>query len=137
MVLRFAATRRWTRDRLPAAQRFNVGGATFGRAFDDGLVAGDRGAAGFAEIAARPLRKGRFAPSEIYCFVDYADVTLLARPTNPRIGYQLGSWGGGIRLAYANHATIGVELADAWKQPVPGFDQGWRVALNWKLSIRP
>lgn len=137
MVLRVAATGRWTRDRLPAAQRFNVGGATFGRAFDDGLIAGDRGAAGFAEITARPLRTGRFAPSEIYGFVDYADVTLLARQTNPRIGYQLGSWGGGVRVAYADHATIGVELADAWKQPVPGFDQGWRVAFSWKLSIRP
>lgn len=137
MVLRLAATGRWTRDRLPAAQRFNVGGATFGRAFDDGLVAGDRGAAGSAEIAARPLRKGRIAPSEVYGFFDYADVTLLSRPTIPRIGYQLGSWGGGIRVAYADHATTGVELADAWKQLVPGFDQGWRVALNWKLSIRP
>ncbi|UKK83435.1 hypothetical protein L7H23_12775 [Sphingopyxis sp. BSN-002] len=136
-VLRLAAVGRWTRDRLPAAQRFNVGGATFGRAFDEGLVAGDRGGAGFAEFALRPLKTGKLAQSEIYGFADYADVTLLARPTNLRTGYQLGSWGGGVRLSYADNATIGLEVADAWKQPVPGFDQGWRVALSWKLSIRP
>ncbi len=136
-VLRAAATGRWTRDRLPAAQRFSVGGATFGRAFDDGLVNGDRGFATFGELAWRPLRTGRLAKSELYSFADYADVTLLARPITPRTDFQLGSWGGGVRLSYADNATVGVEFADAWKQPAPGFDQGWRVALSWKLSIRP
>jgi hemolysin activation/secretion protein len=136
-VIRVAATGRWTRDRLPAAQRFSVGGATFGRAFDDGLVNGDRGYAAFGELALRPLRGGRLARSEIYGFADYARVTLLARTATPRTDFRLGSWGGGVRLSYADNATVGVELADAWKQPVPGFDQGWRVALNWKLSIRP
>lgn len=136
-VARVAATGRWTRDRLPAAQRFSVGGATFGRAFDDGLENGDRGIATFGELALRPLAAGKFSKSEIYGFIDYADVTLLARPTNPDTDFRLGSWGGGIRLSYAENATVGVEVADAWKQPVPGFDQGWRVAFSWKLSIRP
>ena len=137
LVARAAATGRWTRDRLPAAQRFSVGGATFGRAFDDGLVNGDRGYAAFGEIALRPLRSGRFAKSEIYTFADYADVTLLGRTTTPRADYRLGSWGGGVRLSYAEYATIGLELADAWKQPVPGFGQDLRVAISWKLSLRP
>lgn len=136
-IVRFAATGRWTRDRLPAAQRFSVGGASFGRAFDDGLVNGDRGVATFGEIAWRPLRGGKFAKSEIYTFADYADVTLLERTTIPRTDFRLGSWGGGVRLSYAENAKIGLELANAWKQPVPGFDQDWRVALSWKLSIRP
>ncbi|MCA0210418.1 MAG: hypothetical protein LCH74_15260 [Proteobacteria bacterium] len=136
-VIRAAATGRWTRDRLPAAQRFSVGGATFGRAFADGLVNGDRGFAGFGELAWRPLRNGKLAKSEIYSFVDYADVTLLARTAIPRTDFRPGSWGGGVRLSYAENATIGLELADAWKQPVPGYDQDWRVALSWKLSIRP
>jgi len=136
-VVRAAATGRWTRDRLPAAQRFSVGGATFGRAFADGLVNGDRGFAGFGEIAWRPLRSGKLSKSEIYSFVDYADVTLLARTAIPRTDFRLGSWGGGVRLSYAENATIGLELADAWKQPVPGYDQDWRVALSWKLAIRP
>lgn len=136
-VARAAATGRWTRDRLPAAQRFSVGGATFGRAFDDALVNGDRGYAAFGELGFRPLRSGRFSKSEIYSFVDYADVTLLGRTAIPRTGFQLGSWGGGVRLSYAENATIGIELADPWKQPVPGFDQDLRVALSWKLSIRP
>ncbi|MDO9363031.1 MAG: ShlB/FhaC/HecB family hemolysin secretion/activation protein [Sphingopyxis sp.] len=137
LVARAAATGRWSRDRLPAAQRFSVGGATFGRAFDDGLVNGDRGYAAFGEIALRPLRSGRFAKSEIYTFADYADVTLLERTATPRADYRLGSWGGGVRLSYAEYATIGLELADAWKQPVPGFGQDLRVALSWKLSLRP
>lgn len=137
LILRLAATGRWTRDRLPAAQRFSVGGATFGRAFDDGLVNGDRGVAAFGELAVRPLRTGKLAKTELYGFADYADVTLLARPTIARTDFRLGSWGGGVRLAYAENASIGVELADAWKQPVPGFGQDWRVALSWKLSLRP
>lgn len=136
-VARVAATGRWTRDRLPAAQRFSVGGATFGRAFDDGLVNGDRGFATFGELAWRPLRSGKLAKSELYSFADYADVTLLARPLTPRTDFRLGSWGGGVRLSYAENATIGVEFADAWKQPAAGLDQDWRVALSWKLSIRP
>lgn len=136
-VLRLAATGRWTGDRVPAAQRFSVGGASFGRAFDDGLVSGDRGVASFAELAWRPLKQGRFAKSEVYGFADYADVTLLARPLQPRTDFSLGSWGGGVRLSYAERASIGVEVADAWDQPVPGFDQGWRVAFNWTLSLRP
>lgn len=137
LVARAAATGRWTGDRLPAAQRFSVGGATFGRAFDDGLVNGDRGYATFGEFALRPLRSGKLAKSEIYGFVDYADVTLLARPAIPQSDFRLGSWGGGVRLSYADNATMGLEIADAWKQPVAGFDQDWRVALSWKLSIRP
>lgn len=136
-VVRVAAIGRWTRDRLPAAQRFSVGGATFGRAFDDGLVNGDRGFATFGELAWRPLRSGKLAKSELYSFADYADVTLLARPLTPRTDFRLGSWGGGVRLSYAENATIGVEFADAWKQPAAGLDQDWRVALSWKLSIRP
>ncbi|MGH6633384.1 MAG: ShlB/FhaC/HecB family hemolysin secretion/activation protein, partial [Sphingopyxis sp.] len=137
LVVRAAATGRWTRDRLPAAQRFSVGGATFGRAFDDGLVNGDRGYATFGEFALRPLRSGKLAKSEIYSFIDYADVTLLARTAIPKTSFRLGSWGGGVRLSYSENATIGLELADAWNQPVPGYDQDWRVALSWKLSLRP
>ena len=64
-------------------------------------------------------------------------MTLLARPATSRSRFDLGSWGGGVRLSYRDNATIGVEFADAWNQPAPGFDQGWRVALAWKVSIRP
>ena len=79
----------------------------------------------------------RRAKSEVYSFVDYADITLLERPAIARTDFTLGSWGGGVRLSYAENATIGIEVADAWNQPVPGYDQDWRVALSWKLSIRP
>lgn len=42
-----------------------------------------------------------------------------------------------MRLSNFENATIGLEIADAWKQPVAGFDQDWRAALSWKLSTRP
>lgn len=136
-VLRAAALGRWTEDRLPAAQRLSIGGQTFGRAFDDGLVNGDRGYAAFSEFAFRPLASGKVASSEIYGFADYARVTLLARPLNPATSFKLGSWGGGLRLAYSDKVAIGVEAAKPWKVPVAGFDDDWRLSVTWKLSLRP
>lgn len=136
-VLRAAALGRWTEDRLPAAQRLSIGGQTFGRAFDDGLVNGDRGYAAFGEFAFRPLASGKMTNSEIYGFADYARVTLLSRPLNPTTSFELGSWGGGLRLAYSDKAAIGVEAAKPWKVPVAGFDNDWRLSVTWKLSLRP
>lgn len=136
-LLRVASQGRYTENRLPAAQRFSVGGATFGRAFDDGLINGDRGFAGFTELAFRPFQKGRFIGSEVYVFGDYARVTILDRGATPGATYALGSWGGGARLGYTDKASIGVELAKPWKRPVPTLDDDWRVSVNWKLSLRP
>src|SRR3546814_6398171 len=101
----------------------------------DWLVNGDRGYAAFGEVALRPLRSGRFAKSEIYSFVDYADVTLLERAAIPRTDFGLGSWGGGVRLSYADNATIGIEIADAWDQPVAGRSEEHTSELQSLMRI--
>lgn len=137
VVMRAAALGRYTKDRLPAAQRFSIGGQTFGRAFDDGLVNADRGYAAFGELAFRPLASGKLASSEVYAFADYARVSLLARALDPAFTFKLGSWGGGARLAYSDKAVIGVEAAKPLKVPVAGFDDDWRLSVTWKLSLRP
>src|SRR3546814_12303362 len=103
----------------------------------DWLVNGDRGYAAVGEVALRPLRSGRFAKSELYSFADYADVTLLERAAIPRTDIGLGSWGGGVRLSYADNATIRIEIAAAWDHPCPGYDQDSRVTPSRNLSSRP
>lgn len=136
-VLRLAASSRWTRDALPAAERFTIGGATFGRAFDDALVSGDRGYATLGELALRPIKGGDFASSELYGFVDYGEVAFNPRPAFESARFRLGSWGGGVRAAWSDKAMLGFEVARAHTLPAPGIDDQWRAAISWRLSLRP
>ncbi len=127
----------WTDDNLPANERFNVGGATYGRAFSAGLISADRGYALLLEPAWRPLKGGDFAKSELYGFVDYADVRVFARPGGGGQHYDLGSFGAGLRAAYKDNGYLELELAHPFDQPAPGFDQDWRFSVSWRLNIQP
>jgi hemolysin activation/secretion protein len=136
-VLRLRGTAQWTRDPLPAAERFSVGGAEFGRAFETGLINADRGAAGLAEFAFRPVRGGRFAQSELYVFGDYAAVRFLARPGFAGRSPDLASAGGGIRLAFTDKAMLEFEVARTVDRPWPGYASDWRFSVGWRISLRP
>ncbi|MEA3004380.1 MAG: hypothetical protein QOH81_3168 [Sphingomonadales bacterium] len=136
-TLRLRASGQWTRDPLPAAERFSVGGAEFGRAFETGLINADRGYAGSAELAWRPLAAGRFASSEIYGFADRAAVRLLPRPGFAGGDFDLASAGVGLRFAYRDKAVIELEGARAIDRPWPGYKPGWRLSIGWKISLRP
>lgn len=136
-LVRVSAAGQWTDDRLPANERFTVGGADFGRAFENGLVSGDRGFAASIEPAFRPLRSGRFSKSEIYAFADYAQTNLLAREGLAETRYGLGSVGGGVRAAFSDKAMLEIEVATPWDRPVEAYDEGWRVFARWRVDIRP
>lgn len=136
-ALRLRASGQWTRDPLPAIERFAVGGADFGRAFETAVISADRGAAGLAELAWRPLRAGRFATSEIYGFGDYAEVRLLSRPGFAGQDFDLASAGGGIRAAWGERAMFELEYARTVDRPFPGYASDWRVSVAWRLSLRP
>jgi len=136
-VVRLNASGQWSSDPLPAVERFAVGGETFGRAFENALISADRGVAGAAELAFRPLRKGRFAQSEVYTFVDYAVIDLLNRPGFIGRDFDLGSAGGGIRLQYGEKTMIGLEAANTIDSPYAGYDSEWRFSVTWRLSLRP
>jgi len=136
-ALRLRASGQWTRDPLPAVERYSIGGAEIGRAFEVGLISADRGLGGLAELAWRPLRAGKFAQSEVYGFADAAKVRLLARPGFGGMDFDLASAGAGIRLAWTDKAMIEAEFAHVLDDPFVGYDEDWRLSISWRLNIRP
>jgi hemolysin activation/secretion protein len=136
-ALRLRASGQWTRDALPAVERFSVGGAEIGRAFEVGLISADRGLGGLAELAWRPLRSGKFASSELYGFADGAKVRLLPRPGFDGMNFDLASAGAGVRLAWTDKAMIEVEYAHVLDDPFPAYDEDWRLSVSWRLNLRP
>jgi hemolysin activation/secretion protein len=136
-VLRLRSSGQWTKDALPAVERFAVGGVSFGRAFETGLINADRGIAGLAEFAWRPIGKGKFSSSEVYGFVDRARVRLLDRPGVDGQDFDLASAGGGLRLGWSDKAMVELELAHVLDDPVPDYDGDWRLSVSWRLNIKP
>lgn len=136
-VLRLRAAGQWTGDALPAVERFSVGGASFGRGFEVGIISADRGIAGLAELAWRPIRGGDLKATEVYGFVDAASVRLLERPALESRGFDLASAGAGVRLAWRDKAMIELEYARTLDRPFPGYSSDSRLSVSWRLSIRP
>ncbi|MBO9714410.1 ShlB/FhaC/HecB family hemolysin secretion/activation protein [Sphingomonas sp.] len=125
----------YTRDRLPAAERFAVGGSAIGRAFDTGFLTADRGVGVVGELAVRPARKGPFATSEVYGFADRAWLGILGRGVPGRTDLAIASAGVGARLRFKDKGEIGLEGARAIDVPAYLTADGWRVSVSWRLSI--
>ncbi|HWW63666.1 MAG TPA: ShlB/FhaC/HecB family hemolysin secretion/activation protein [Sphingomonadaceae bacterium] len=136
VVLRIRASGQTTRDRLPAAERFAVGGAEFGRAFDTAILNGDRGYAGLGELAWRPIAAKTLSGSELYAFVDGARVHIATRGLLPGGDFDLASAGGGVRFAWRDKATIELEAARSIDRPYAGYGDAWRFSLGWTLSLK-
>lgn len=135
LTLRVNMLGQLSNDRLPAAERFSVGGETLGRGFDTAFLTADRGAGALGEVAVRPLKGGALAASELYAFADRAWIGVSARGLDPRIDLSMASAGIGTRLKFKEKAELGLEAATAIEDPYPGYDQDWRVSVMWKLSL--
>lgn len=136
MIFRLEGAGQYTKDALPVSERFSVGGQKFGRAFERGLVSADRGLAGSAELAVRPL-SGDLARSELYVFGDHAAVRLLERPGFGGADIDLGSAGAGVRVAWKDKAMLGLEAARVIDRPFPSYTDDWMFTVSWKLNFRP
>lgn len=134
-AIRLNASGQYSRDRLPAAERYAVGGESVGRAFDTAILTGDRGVGGLAELAWRPLKTGSFATSEIYTFGDAAAVAVTGRGGFARQDFSIASAGAGVRVRYLTKAEIGLEGARVLDDPFPGYANDWRLSVSWRLSI--
>lgn len=135
LFVRVRASGQYTRDRLPAAERFAVGGADFGRAFDVGILSADRGVAGSVELAVLPKIAKNFANTEMYVFTDGARVTILDRGPFAGASFGLASAGIGTRLRYTTKAELGLEGAKTIARPYPGLTDNWRLSVTWKLAL--
>ncbi len=137
IILRAAAKGRWSEEPLPAAERFTLGGADFGRAFDNAVLNGDRGYGAYSEVAVRPISGGDFKRSEIYGFIDEGKTTLLDRPLFDKTSFSIGSWGGGVRVAWTDRVKLGLEAANVRHAPAALRDDDWKFALSWSVDFRP
>lgn len=136
LVLRLRMSGQFSRDRLVATERFAAGGTEFGRAFDAAVLSGDRGIAGLAEIGFRPKLPAKLEGTELYGFVDGADIHIRSRTGFNGASYDLASAGGGIRIVYGARSSIEVEGARVIDDPYPGYRENWRFNLGWRLSLR-
>jgi hemolysin activation/secretion protein len=135
VFVRVRGSGQYTRDRLPAAERFAVGGADFGRAFDAGILSADRGVAGSVEFAVMPKIAKKFENSELYVFTDGARVQILDRGPFAGASYGLASAGVGTRLRYSTKAEVGLEGAKTISRPYPGLTDNWRLSVQWRLAL--
>lgn len=135
-VGRLRASGQYSKDILPAAERFVVGGAEFGRAFDQAVLSGDRGYAGLSEVAYRPVTKGKFAGTEVYGFADYSKLKILERFPYAAGTFDLASAGGGVRVAFTPRAWLELEGARVIDRPYPGYEGKWRFNISWRLNLR-
>src|SRR5204863_667427 len=108
-----AATGQISQDALPAAEMLSLGGASYGRAFETGAVAGDSGIAGMLQLTRTfdkiPWVKG----SEAYAFIDGGRLWLEDRPGLTASDYDIGSAGAGVRFGVSDKASVSLEIAQA------------------------
>jgi hemolysin activation/secretion protein len=126
-------TGQFSRDRLPAAELFTVGGPSIGRAFDTGILTGDRGIGGYAELAVRPIKAANFAQSEAYLFGDAARLTVERRAIIARQEFDLASAGAGLRARYKDRIQLGVEAARVLNRPFAGYNDKWRLSAFYSI----
>lgn len=136
VFVRLNARGQWSEDILPSSERLLIGGAEFGRGFDNGLVSFDKGYAASFESAWRPLKTDAFKRSEIYVFADYADGRVTPNGVT-EIGLDLSSAGIGVRAGYKDYATVGIEYAEPLSRPYPGLGDDPVITLRWALKYQP
>jgi hemolysin activation/secretion protein len=107
-----SAAGQYSKDPLLAAEEFTVGGADFGRAYDAGELAGDRGYAGAAELRYGGAADATWLRSyQLYGFIDYGRVFNLSPVVGEVKQDSLTSAGFGVRFSLARDISGYVELA--------------------------
>lgn len=94
---------------LLASEEFKLGGAAFGRAFDDGELSGDEGVAGLVELR-YALPVGETMAAQLYGFYDQGKVWN-DDPVTRMDGVDLASVGVGLRANLADSLSADLQFA--------------------------
>jgi hemolysin activation/secretion protein len=136
IVVRAAATAQITTSKLPASEKFAVGGAQYGRAFASAVVVGDSGYAESLELALRRSPKAAWlANSEVYAFADHGRVIQSSKRLFP-VDDSIASAGAGVRLAFSKRAVAELECAKPLNAAkFADQKRGLRLMLNLRSTI--
>jgi len=94
---------------LPSSERYSIGGAQIGRAYDPSEITGDHGLAGLVELQRRDVFSVRNSHSNLFGFYDLGAVWQIEHETVPARA-SLASAGFGLRLIGPD-LTASIELA--------------------------
>lgn len=120
---------------LPAAEQIAAGGSDFGRGLSAGVISGDSGWAGSAEIAQQPEMPSVLKGTEFYIFADGADLRYANRAPFAGYSYRTASVGGGARLRIADRASVDMGGAAVLRSPYPGYADRWRITLVARIAL--
>lgn len=97
----------WADGGLVSSEKFGVGGARYGRAYDYSEIIGDQGLAGSIELRWTWRKLNDWLTSlQLYAFADTAQIW-----NNGDISESLASAGGGVRVGFAPGLNASVEVA--------------------------
>lgn len=133
LVLRARLLGQYATDHLPSTEQFLFGGPEIGKAYDYAFLAGDRGLAGYVELAhpwPHILTPTLLAGSEVFAYADWGEADTINTPYQYRSTHA-ASAGGGLRIRLANKFTL--ELGAAWaidESPMLAHQDSPRLVFN-------
>ncbi len=127
-------TAQWSKHPLLASEQIALGGSNFGRAFDEGEIAGDKGWAGLVELRYSPpvpdfLAKGL----QFYAFADTGQV-FNTNPAAPLANHTVVSFGGGVRANLHEYVFTTLEFAQA-VHPIVASQRGKPMRVFFNLTV--
>ncbi len=101
----------WTPDALLASEEMALGGASFGRAYNDGEISADRGIAGSVELRYSPAQTLLPHGMQLYGFLDGGRVSAASEGMSPGTRRSLASFGLGARANLLPRVLASIEIA--------------------------
>ena len=132
LSLSLSATGQASHDPLLASEEFTVGGEGFGRGYDAGEIAGDRGYAGIAELQyGGPVDTDWLKSYQLYTYIDYGRVKNLDPVVGETEEDSMTSAGLGVRFNLNYDISGNIEFAAPLDQDVNAEgDDDPRLFLN-------
>lgn len=130
--LMLALNSQWSRGALLASEEMGLGGASFGRGYDDGKIAADSGVAVSVELRHNPAWAWAPAETQVFAFADGGRLRPSREGAPLTHTRSLSSVGAGVRANLAANSFATLELAKPLNTvPGPKADRNTRVFLRW------